>query len=170
MESVVDPVPPKSWRDRRTGGEGWGFSVDSPKLLFEGSTSQATYIYISVPFSSHFGSCFGAVCALLKARRINYARLAYCVSSCPLHSFVGYSTDLMRIRQRCTSVGPLAVRSIVAQCFCRLAPGRVLRLRRTAGGFGATEADTPKPLARIEAQRFANHGERCRVVHWKSQK
>jgi hypothetical protein len=34
---VADRVHLESWRDRRTGGEGWGSSTDRPKLLFEGS-------------------------------------------------------------------------------------------------------------------------------------
>jgi hypothetical protein len=55
MELVVDPVPLKSWRDRRTGGEGWGSSADSPKLLVKGSTSQATQVYLSTAFFIWFG-------------------------------------------------------------------------------------------------------------------
>jgi len=82
------PVPPASWRDRRTGGEGWGSSAGRPELIFEGSTSQAKYIYVSVPSLSHFSSGLGDINTLLMARRINYARLCYRVSSFPLSSFV----------------------------------------------------------------------------------
>jgi len=88
METVVDRVPLESWRDRRTGGEGCGSLGCRPKLLFDGSTSQATYIYVSVLSSSHFSSGLGTVSTLLMARRINHARLSYCVSSFPFNSFV----------------------------------------------------------------------------------
>jgi hypothetical protein len=50
--------------------------------------SQDTYIYINVPSLAHFGSGFGAICTLLIPGWINHASLCYCVSSCPLHSFV----------------------------------------------------------------------------------
>jgi hypothetical protein len=50
--------------------------------------SQDTYIYINVPSLAHFGSGFGTICTLLIPRWINHASLCYCVSSCPLHTFV----------------------------------------------------------------------------------
>jgi len=88
METVGNRVPPASWRDKRTGGDGWGISKDRPELIFEGSTCQAKYIYVSVPSLSHFSSGLGDINTLLMARRITYARLCYCVSRFPLSSFV----------------------------------------------------------------------------------
>jgi hypothetical protein len=44
---------------------------------FEGSTSQATYIYTNVPSSSHFGISFGTICTFLIAEWINHASLCY---------------------------------------------------------------------------------------------
>jgi hypothetical protein len=46
METVVDRVPLEGWRDRRTGGEGWGSSADPPKLLFEGSEEGANQYFL----------------------------------------------------------------------------------------------------------------------------
>jgi hypothetical protein len=44
----------------------------------------------------------------------------------------------MRIRLKSSILGLLAVRSIVAQCLCRRAACRELRLRRTAWSIGTT--------------------------------
>jgi hypothetical protein len=71
-----------------------GFSDQSNDQL-KGSTIQATYIHRNAPSSSHFGSGFGAVCTLLMASYINYARFRYCASGFPLHSFVALPTHLM---------------------------------------------------------------------------
>jgi hypothetical protein len=62
---------------------GWLQLLRTAKLVLEGSTSQATYIYISVPSSSHFSSGFGIVCTLLMARWMNHASLCYCVAGLP---------------------------------------------------------------------------------------
>jgi hypothetical protein len=79
------PPFPASFLAARTAGVGVEGSAPN---LFKGSIRQATYIYISVPSSSHLGSGFGTICTLLMARWIKHAFHFYCVSSCPLHSFV----------------------------------------------------------------------------------
>ncbi len=62
---------------------GWPQLLRTAKSVLEGSTSQATYIYINVPSSSHFGSGFGTVCTLLTARWMYHASLRFCVSVLP---------------------------------------------------------------------------------------
>jgi hypothetical protein len=63
----------------KVGALGGWFS-EPPNTEFEGSTSQATSIYISVPSSSHFDSGFGPIRTLLVAKWINHASLCYFVS------------------------------------------------------------------------------------------
>lgn len=70
-------------------------------------------------------------------------KLIIAASAAP-STFVTPQTLLMRIRLKSGTLGPLAVRSIVAQCLYRRAACRELRLRRTAWSIGATWADPPK--------------------------
>jgi hypothetical protein len=83
---------------------GWPQLLRTAKLVLEGSTSQATYIYTSVPSSSHFGSCFGIICTLLMARWMNHASLCYCVAGLPpalLYNIVNTSNaDPPKLHQR----------------------------------------------------------------------
>jgi len=88
METVVNRVHQESWRDGRTGGEGWGSSAGRHKLLFEDSTCQSAYMHKSIPSLFNLGSGFGAVGTLLMPRTITHAKLCYYISSCPLHSLV----------------------------------------------------------------------------------
>ena len=67
----------------RGSRKGWtlgGWFSEPPNTEFEGSTSQAKSIYISVSSSSHFDSGFGPIRTLLVARWINHASLCYFVS------------------------------------------------------------------------------------------
>jgi hypothetical protein len=67
----------------RGSRKGWtlgGWFSEPPNTEFEGSTSQATSIYISVLSSSRFDSGFGPIRTLLVARWINHASLCYFVS------------------------------------------------------------------------------------------